>query len=270
MKAAREVSCASALNRCGIPGMDWCVNPYVGCTHACVYCYASFMKRFTGHDEPWGTFVEAKANLPAVLARQAARASGTVMLASVTDAWQPAESVHGLTRAALKAIAGTGLAPRVLTKSDLVVRDLDLLRSFGGLLGDSTASVGFTVTTLDDRLARVLEPGAAPPSRRLAALSRLAAAGIRTWVFVAPILPGLTDDPDAIAAIASAARSRGAAEVEFDPMNFYPGAVAAVRRVAEAAGPGPAAAFRAAALVPSEWRERIRALASEAIGDGGA
>jgi DNA repair photolyase len=191
------------------------------------------------------------------------------MMASVTDAWQPAESVHGLTRAALRVLAGTGLAPRVLTKSDLVVRDIDLLRSFGGLLGDTAASVGFTLTTLDDRLARVLEPGAAPPSRRLAALSRLATAGIRTWVFVAPILPGLTDDPDAIARVAAAARARGATEVESDPMNFYPGAVAAVRAVAEAAGPGPAAAFRAAARDPSGWRDRVRAAAARAVGEGG-
>lgn len=262
----RDIACASALSRCGVPGMDWSLNPYVGCAHGCVYCYASFMGRFTGHEEAWGTFVDARANVAEVLAREVRRGrSGRVLLASVTDAWQPVERERRLTRACLEVLAGSGLSLAALTKSDLVVRDVDVLRAFGGLLGDAEVSVGFTVTTLSDELASILEPAAPSPSRRLDALERLAAGGIRTWVFVAPILPGLTDGPEDIAALACEARRRGAAEVEADPLSFYPAAVARLGRVVARHRPRALPAWREAAADPEKWRERAMAVAKAAM-----
>ncbi len=254
-----ERRCSTALNRSGIPGVDWCVNPFVGCTHACVYCYASFMGRFGGHEAPWGTWVEPKVNVADVLARELRRPrTGEVVLSSVTDPYQPAEAQARLTRACLAALAGSGLSVSILTKSDLVVRDLDLLASFGGLLGDTRIRVGFSITTLSDELARVLEPGAPPPSRRLEALRTLAGAGIATWVFVAPALPGLSDGPDALATIADEARRCGAQTVEVDPLNFYPTAVSRLLAALTPVAPQAARALQAASRDPASWRARFR------------
>jgi DNA repair photolyase len=261
-----EVACKSALTRCGIPGVDFAVNPYVGCTHACVYCYASFMKRFTGHVEPWGTYVEAKSNVAEVLARQVRRPrAGKVMLTSVTDGWQPAEATHRLSRACLEALVGSGLSVGVLTKSDLVLRDLDVLAAFRDVVGAWRVSVGFSVTTLDDGLARWLEPGAPPPSARLAALEQLSRAGVPTWVFVAPVLPGLTDAPEALAALIGGARRRGAGEVLVDPFTFYPAAVTGLRAVIEERAPSARRVFEAACARPRDWRAWVRREAARAL-----
>ena len=253
-----SVPCRSALIRCGIPGVDWAVNPYVGCTHGCVYCYAGALRRSAAPDEPWGTFARAKAGVADVLARQARRAQGTVVLSSATDAWQPVEARAGLARACLQALVDGALRVSVLTKSDLVLRDLDVLTRFRDLLGAWRVSVGFSLSTLDDGLAARLEPGAPPPSRRLAALRELSRAGVPTWVFTAPVLPGLTDDPDALAALAAEARRRGAGHVDVDPLTFYPAAVAGVRRVLEAESPRARRVFEAACRRPKAWRAWVR------------
>jgi DNA repair photolyase len=254
--------CRSALNRSGIPGVDWAVNPYVGCTHACVYCYASFMRRFTGHAEAWGTYVEAKSNVAEVLARQVRRARGHVLLASVTDGWQPAEAECGRSRACLEVLAESGLEVGVLTKSDRVLGDLDVLTRFRDVLGRWRVSVGFSIATMDDELAAWVEPGAPPPSRRLAALEALSRAGVPTWVFVAPVLPGLTDAPETLAALVAEARRRGAERVDVDPFTFYPAAVSGLRAVIEAHRPDARRVFEAACRRSEAWRAWVRATAA--------
>ncbi|MBE0617498.1 MAG: radical SAM protein, partial [Proteobacteria bacterium] len=124
----REIHAKSILSRSRIPGATYCVNPYVGCAHACRYCYASFMKRFTGHAEPWGEFVDARVNAREVLERQVRRAPpGPVLLSTVTDPYQPAEERYRLTRAFLEVLLRSGFPVDVLTKSPLVLKDLDLL-----------------------------------------------------------------------------------------------------------------------------------------------
>jgi DNA repair photolyase len=244
--------------------MDWCLNPYVGCGHACVYCYASFMKRFTGHEEEWGAFVEAKQDVAGALARQVRRPRrGVVMVATVTDAYQAAERDVRATRACLEVLASTGMTVSILTKSDLVTRDIDVLRSFADILGEPRVRVGFSISTLDDGLAARLEPCAPPPSRRIAALAALAEAGVPTWVFVAPVIPGLTDAPESVAAVARSARQRGAAEVQVDPLNFYPTAVSRLLRLVR--GLPAEQAFRAAAAVPAAWRERTARVLEEVV-----
>ncbi|MEI6510066.1 MAG: radical SAM protein, partial [bacterium] len=157
--------------------MDYTVNPYVGCSHACLYCYADFMQRFTGHNEPWGSFLDAKTNAPEVLARQLRRVKGgRVILSSVTDPYQPAESSFGLTRACLLLLRESPLAVSILTKSPLVLRDLDLLRSMPQL------EVGISLSTLDPAPASLFDGSAPSPEDRLQALADLSAAGIRTWL----------------------------------------------------------------------------------------
>jgi DNA repair photolyase len=254
----RTVQCKTSLGKCGIPGMDYCLNPYVGCTHACVYCYASFMKRFTGHQEPWGTFLDVRTNVAEVLAKELRRRkAGRVMLSSVTDPYQPAERERQLVRACLKLLANSGMSVSILTKSDLVARDIDVLKQFKSLLGEPRLEVGFTLTTASDELAAWLEPGAAPPSRRLAALEKLSAAGLPTWVFVAPVIPGLTDAPEELEALAAQAHKRGAGRVWFDPMNFYPAAIAGLERAIRKHLPSAQSSFRRAVAEPGKWREKV-------------
>ena len=118
-----EIEVQSVLSKTNLPVSDYTVNPYVGCTHACKYCYASFMKRFTNHPEPWGEFVDVK-TWPAI--KHPERYAGKEMfLSSVTDPYQPIEKKYGRTRAVLEQLAGSGCTVSISTKSDLILRDLD-------------------------------------------------------------------------------------------------------------------------------------------------
>jgi DNA repair photolyase len=185
----REVRAKSILTKSNIPGVDFCVNPYVGCAHACRYCYARFMKRFTGHDEPWGDFVDVKVNAVELLHKRLASTrtkEGRVLVGSVTDAYQPLEREYELTRGILRELATSPFDVTVLTKSDLVTRDADVLAE------GERCGVEFSINGVDEEVAAALEPGAPSPTRRLAALRTLHEAGAATRVFVSPILPGLT------------------------------------------------------------------------------
>ncbi len=253
-----ETTCRTALNPSQIPGADWCLNPYRGCSHACVDCYAGSLARKRGETREWGSFVEARTNIQDRLIVQVKRPKqGTVLLSTLTDAYQAAEARYGLTARCLSVLAFTELGVSVLTKSDLVRRDLPLLKALKG------AVVGFSLTTADDSLAELLEPGAPPPSRRLSALRDLAQAGIRTWVFVAPVIPGLTDAPEELAKIFRAARAAGARAVELDPFNFYPAAVSRVRELIHR--PDQRAAFESACRDPKAFRRSVRQTLSAEI-----
>ncbi len=180
----QEITVRSVLTKSGIPGMKYCVNPYVGCVHACSYCYATFMKRFTGHLEPWGSFVDVKMNAPEVLRRQLKRAErGTVMVSSVTDAYQPVEARYELTRKCLEILSLFKFPVSILTKSPLVLRDIDIISKL-----DDT-EVGLTITTDDDQMRKIFEPCAPSIQSRIDALKKLHKAGINTYVFIGPLLP---------------------------------------------------------------------------------
>jgi len=185
----REIQCKSLLTSSNLPKVDYCINPYIGCLHGCVYCYARFMKRFTKHSEPWGRFLDVKVNAPDVLERELRRnpRKGTVLLGSVTDAYQPIERKYRLTRKILGLLLRSDFPISVLTKSALVTRDIDLFRQF------RECEVGLTITTFDQDVAHDFEPCSSRPDERLAALQKLHSAGIRTYVFVGPIFPELTE-----------------------------------------------------------------------------
>lgn len=194
----RKIQCKSILTKSKLPESDYCINPYVGCSHNCCYCYARFMKRFTSHTEEWGQFVDIKVNAKDVLEKQMSRhpKRGIILLGSVTDAYQLLEKKYGLTRNILEVLMRHNFPISVLTKSSLVVRDIDLLRQF------SDCEIGFTITTLDDEVARKIEPFASSPTRRIEALNKLRDAGIKTYVFIGPILPTFTDAEKIFEAIA--------------------------------------------------------------------
>jgi DNA repair photolyase len=213
----RQIEAKSILSKSGIDGITYCVNPYVGCSHGCVYCYASFMKRFTGHREPWGSFVDVKVNAPRLLEKQTKRAvAGTIILSSVTDPYQPAEARYRVTRGCLEVLAGKRFPVDILTKSPLVLRDLDLFKTFDNL------SVGITVTTDNDAMRKIFEPGAPPIKARIEALKRLHKNGISTYAFIGPVLPM---DPEVLADRVRPHVDR----VLFDGMN-YPSKTKAVYR----------------------------------------
>jgi DNA repair photolyase len=213
----RNVECKSILTRSGIEGIDYALNPYVGCAHACLYCYAVFMKRFTGHQEEWGTFVDVKINAPQVLSRQLGRARpGNISFGTVTDAYQPLERAYKLTRACLEVLVGQDrdFPVSILTKSDLVLRDLDLLRKL------KDVEVAFTITSPDDAVSRLFEPGSSPARQRLEALRSLHEAGIATWAFCGPVLPAITDEESSLEALFLELKRAGVGHVLVDSLNL--------------------------------------------------
>jgi DNA repair photolyase len=180
----REIFSRTILTKTGISSFDYCINPYVGCGHGCRYCYASFMKRFTGHSEPWGEFVDVKVNAPQVLRRQLKRARpGSVLLSSVTDPYQPLEKTYRLTRGCLEALLEHDFSVDLLTRSPLCLRDLDLIRQFKKI------EVGFSLGTHDERIKAVLEPHCPSLKSRVEALRILHQAGVPTYAFIGPMLP---------------------------------------------------------------------------------
>jgi len=188
----QEIKAKTILTKSKLPEADYCVNPYIGCAHGCIYCYARFMKRFTGHNnDEWSKFVDVKVNSVELLEKQLSRklAKGTILLGSVTDAYQPIEHKYALTRSIVKVILKYQYPLSILTKSDLVVRDIDILKKI------IDCEVGLTITVLDKKKAKSIEPLAVSPERRLIALSKLKQAGITTYAFIGPILPGITDLP---------------------------------------------------------------------------
>lgn len=167
-----------------LPVCDYSVNPYTGCEHACKYCYACFMKRFTGHIEPWGEFVDVKLWQPITDPRR--YAGKTLFIGSVTDPYQPIEEKYGRTRALLEELKGSGAAISIATKSDLILRDLYLIKSFDG------ARVSWSINTLDEDFKNDMGSGTSI-SRRITAMRAFHDAGVRTTCFISPIFPEITD-----------------------------------------------------------------------------
>ena len=184
----REVECKSILSRSRIYGVDYSVNPYSGCSHGCKYCYARSMPRRIGADMEWGEFVFVKVNAARVLSRELRRAKrGLVLLSSTTDPYQPVEERYEITRALLKVLASKDFPVVVLTKSPLVLRDIDILERF------SEVEVGLTVVTLDEDARKAFEPGAPPVEDRLRALRELKRRGVPTYAFLGPLLPLISE-----------------------------------------------------------------------------
>ena len=210
----RETVCKTILNRSGLS--DYSLNCYTGCTHACVYCYARFMQRFHPHDKPWGAFVDVKVNAVEVLKRQLRRAEpGTVFVSSACDGWQPVEAEWRLTRRCCELLLEHGFQVHVLTKSALVLRDLDI---FGG----RPASIGITLTTLDERLRELWEPEAASVQERLTVIKAARNAGLQTSVMFGPLLPFLSDSQAAIDALLEQAADLGIDRIWVDAINPRP------------------------------------------------
>lgn len=216
MTAVRLVQCKIAVSPSRLPGLDWAINPYRGCTHACRYCYAQDVTRFEMAKE-WGTIVEAKVNIVSRLKMELEKgANGVYGVGTVTDPYQPAEREYELTRGCLLQLRKAKAKVSILTKSDLVLRDSDILSDWEG------SEVGISIGCSDDRIAAVLEPGACPPSRRFGALARLSRAGIESYLMAAPILQGVCDSEEALGRLVRGASDAGVSRIIWDVFNPKP------------------------------------------------
>lgn len=178
----REICATSILSKSKV--FDYVVNPYVGCQHSCTYCYARFMKRFTGHREPWGAFVDVKVNASDLLLREIdKKLPGRVWVSGVCDPYQPLEKTYGLTKKCLEILIKYDWPITIQTKSALVLRDMELLKEANKI------EVCLTVTTGDDVIRQLFEPNAPSIKERIKALEQLHRAGIRTFAMIAPMLP---------------------------------------------------------------------------------
>jgi DNA repair photolyase len=218
------LTCKSAINRVkGMP-FKWSLNPYRGCAHACQYCYARETHAYLGLNagKDFESSIFFKENIAAVLQRELRAPSWpheSIAIGTATDAYQPAEGYLGVTRSCLEVLAQERNPVSIVTKSTLILRDMDVLQELDREAG---ARVYFTITTLDDALWRRLEPGTPPPRKRLDILSRLASAGIQTGVLMAPVVPGMTDTPESIESVARAAADHGASTFAALPLRLAP------------------------------------------------
>jgi DNA repair photolyase len=218
-----EAPAKSILNRVeGMP-FPWSINPYRGCYHQCVFCYARRTHSFLDDDGVgrWGSRIYVKANAPVVLRAELAKRSWThehVAIGTVTDPYQPLEGRYRLTRGILEALRDYDTPASLITRSPLVIRDIDVLQQLARVAG---VSVSISIATMDACLARTIEPTVAPPQKRLLAVAKLAHAGIKVHVALAPILPHITDAEQSVEAVVRAAREAGAHAVWHNTLHLH-------------------------------------------------
>ena len=221
----QETQCRTALNR--VSGMDfrWSLNPYRGCVHGCQYCFA---RRFHAHfdlnaGDDFTSTIFVKTNVAKVLSLELSDPSWrreAVAFGTATDPYQPIEGKYRLTRSCLEAFALWRSPVMLITKGTMSIRDIDVLQE---LSRSTESTVCFSITTVDRELARKLEPGTPPPDKRLVAVERLAAAGVRAGVALAPVIPGITDSAENLEAVAAAAASHGARFLWASSLYLKPG-----------------------------------------------
>ncbi len=180
----KEVTVKSILTKSNLPVADYSVNPYVGCSHACKYCYASFMKRFTNHSESWGTFIDVKYWPP--IKNPSKYKDKELFIGSVTDPYMPLEAKYKRTRALLEEMKDSGCKISIATKSDLVLRDLDLIKTF------PDSRVSWSINTLDEEFHRDMD-NSVSISRKISAMKQFHEESVRTTCFISPIFPGITN-----------------------------------------------------------------------------
>ena len=214
MLKIREIHCKTLLNKSSL--CDYTINCYVGCTHRCLYCYARYMKKFKERPEDWGEFVDVKINAPEILTKQIKKIKlpKEVYMSTVCDGWQPVEEKYRLSRDCLKILLEAGLNVSILTKSSLIRRDFDLLGAY-----NKASSLGVTITTLDPKLKETLEPYASDPQDRINVLKEAQEKGIKTWVFLGPLVPVFTDTEANLEAIFSSLKDLDLEEVYIDRLN---------------------------------------------------
>jgi DNA repair photolyase len=221
----REEPCRSALNRVKGMGFSWSLNPYMGCAHRCTFCYVRAFEQRADRpaDDRYGRSIRVKVNVAEVLRAELARPSWrgeAVAIGAATDPYQPAEGRYKLTRGCLEALRDAANPLSLITRSPMIVRDLDVLVEAARR---AEVSVVFSVPTLDEEVWLRTEPGTPPPRRRLEAVSALVEAGVKAGVGMAPILPGISDSPEQLERVVRAAREAGATSIWANLLYLKPG-----------------------------------------------
>jgi DNA repair photolyase len=221
----RDEPCKTALTRVRNMRFKWSLNPYMGCVHRCTFCFVRAFEKLADRpsDARYGTSIRVKTNVVEVLRAELAKRSWKreqVVVGTATDPYQPAEGHFRLTRGAIEALGDARTPIGLITRGPLIVRDVDILA-----YASSRAEVGvtFSIPTLDPTIWRLTEPGTAPPQKRLRAIRTLVEAGIDAHVGMAPILPGLSDDPAKMADVVRAARDAGATSLWTNVLYLRPG-----------------------------------------------
>lgn len=219
-----EIQAKTILTKSGLPGSDWVINPYNGCQFTCTYCYAAQIARWKHPGEEWGSFVDVKINAPELLKIELNKLEkkfnkkdfGIIFFSSVTDPYTGVEAKYNLTRKCLEVLVDFGYSGEIgiQTKSPLVLKDIDVLKKL------KNVSVGFTVTTLDDKVSRFLEVMAPPVTERIKAISELNKNGIKTYAFVGPILPHFVKNKNDINKLLDSLQDAGVKEVWFEHINL--------------------------------------------------
>ena len=264
------IATRSILNRCSAPYMpfQWTINPYRGCEFACKYCYArythEFMEMRNGADFERRIYV--KQNVAEQLRHdlKQARPGEMIAIGTATDPYQPAERRYQVTRAILQEFTHhLGLEIAIVTKSNLVLRDVDLLRR---IAQHNRLTVNLTITTLDRQLARVLEPRAPRPDLRLEAVRTLTRYGLDTGISCAPVIPGITDSMRNLDALVAAAKEAGARHIFANPLFLKPCSAAIFLPFLEREFPALVESYRRRyqerAFVPAAYRKRISQMMS--------
>ena len=222
MLEIKNLAAKSILTPSKLPDADYVINPYTGCRFGCTYCYASFMGRYVGKEiGDWGEYVYIKKDAAELLKKDLSTLKDkgkdkSIFLSSVTDPYQGLEAKHKLTRACLQVLLDFGFAGllSILTKSDLVLRDIDLLKKF------KYVEVGLTVTSTDDEISKYFEKYAPAASKRLKALKDLNEVGVNTYAFVGPLLPHFVSKPKSLDKIFKAIADTGTKEIYVEHINL--------------------------------------------------
>lgn len=235
----KEIQCQSALNLSKIPGMVYCLNPYVGCQYNCIYCYATFIKRFRNHFEDWGSFIDVKINFIDRLKKEVKKKRiGLVAIGTVSDAYQPIEANYRLTRQAIEILNQHNFPFEILTKSNLVIRDIDLLRN------SQQVSVELTITTIDDNVRKLFEPNAPSVPTRLQTLEQLLANGVETCVFFGPVIPYFADSQNHLIKYFSVMEKIGVKKILVDKLNYLNSKIEKIISAIDAAYPKAVSYYR--------------------------
>lgn len=230
----KEIKAKSILTKSNLPDCDYCINPYLGCGFGCRYCYADFLRRFTGHkDDSWGDFVDVKVNAALLLEERFERLENKnyserkkVIIGSVTDPYQGVEAKYKLTRKCLEVINASNINFEftLLTKGHLVTRDIDILKEIKDM------TIGITITSTDDEVSKRLEKYAPVANLRINTLAKLNAAGVKTYVCINPLLPHFVKYESNLNKLLDSIRKTGTREIWLEHINLSGTKLARIRK----------------------------------------
>ena len=263
-----EIECKTIINKTVTPWFQWSINPYRGCQHACVYCFARGTHEYLGYDSgrDFESRIVVKTNAARVLRQQLSKPGWKrelIVLGTACDPYQQAEMKYGITRGIVEVMLEFQQPVHMLTKSPSVLRDLEL---WSRLAEVTDAQIAFSVPTLDEAVWKKMEPGTARPIKRLEAIRELTAAGVPCGVMIAPIIPGLTDDEAHLEEVIRTAKAHGARFVAPNVLNLKPGSKEWFMPALREAYPHLTARYEKyyrGAYAPKEYTQQLLAKVSE-------